>query len=250
MKTIKNFINEFKDFCNEVKTSNNKIKTILPNLLTSLRAIAPFFIIPAVLSNNLNLAFIFTALFASTDAFDGLLARKFKTTSNFGKHLDPICDKIFIMGLVIPLITNKIMTLTLILEGIISMINLNSENKNNNPKSTYLGKFKTVVLSLLLINSYLFRYLNISLIKLIPFIATTNIIQLITACDYLKIDIKKDIQKEEVKENNIIKNTNSENINKIQKEIKNYKELKNYLNNSRENTYEKIDIEKRKHLNL
>lgn len=250
MKTIKNFINEFKDFYNEVKTSNNKIKAILPNLLTSLRAIAPFFIIPAVLSNNLNLAFIFTALFASTDAFDGLLARKFKTTSNFGKHLDPICDKIFIMGLVIPLITNKIMTLTLILEGIISMINLNSENKNNNPKSTYLGKFKTVVLSLLLINSYLFKYLNISLIKLIPFIATTNIIQLITACDYLKIDIKKDIKKEEVKENNIIKNTNSENINKIKKEIKNYKELKNYLNNSREDTYEKIDIEKRKHLNL
>ena len=186
----------------------------------------------------------------SCDAFDGLLARKFKTTSNFGKHLDPICDKIFIMGLVIPLITNKIMTLTLILEGIISMINLNSENKNNNPKSTYLGKFKTGVLSLLLINSYLFRYLNISLIKLIPFIATTNIIQLITACDYLKIDIKKDIKKEEVKENNIIKNTNSENINKIKKEIKNYKELKNYLNNSREDTYEKIDIEKRKHLNL
>lgn len=239
-----------KFFLNDVKKSDNKIKMVIPNLLTFSRLFAPFVILPATLFGSFPLAFTFAALFALTDAFDGFLARKWNATSEFGRNLDPICDKFFTVGLIMPFIANPTMVLTIILEAAISTINLRSAFKNNRPKSTYLGKGKTVLLSLLLSLSYLFTALGLSLDLLFPLIALTNTIQAITAIDYMHIDNKKDIIKdvEEIVENNkpdIEKEEKQKEFENqkqidIEKEICEYKHLKESLTQVEEKEIDKI----------
>ncbi|MCA8868191.1 MAG: CDP-diacylglycerol--glycerol-3-phosphate 3-phosphatidyltransferase [Rhodobacteraceae bacterium] len=69
----------------------------LPNILTVLRLLAApalvavYEIFPRPWSDWLALVLFLSA--ALTDYFDGLLARRWKQISNFGKMLDPIADK-------------------------------------------------------------------------------------------------------------------------------------------------------------
>lgn len=71
----------------------------IPNILTLLRIVS---IIPIVLLIQYNLyisAFILTLFAQLTDFFDGLIARKTKTTTSLGTFLDPVADKVFILSL-------------------------------------------------------------------------------------------------------------------------------------------------------
>lgn len=225
------FINDYKIFINDVKKSKNKIKMVIPNILTFSRVLAPFFILPATLFGSFTLAFSLVIVFALTDAFDGFLARRWNVISEFGKNLDPISDKFFTIAIIIPFITNPQMILTLILEGIIGIVNVKSAFKNNKPKSTYLGKGKTVLLSLLITLSYLYKTIGLSFDLLLPLIIFTNTIQAVTAIDYMHIDNKKDIVKEV--ENIINENNNNEvqENSKRKQEILELKNLKNSLTN-------------------
>jgi cardiolipin synthase len=56
--------------------------------------VAPLFLIPLVLKNNLRMAFVVFSLAAASDFFDGYLARKFHATSDLGSMLDPVADKV------------------------------------------------------------------------------------------------------------------------------------------------------------
>lgn len=224
-----NFIDDYKKYTEEVKKSDHKIKMIIPNLLTASRLLAPFFILPATLLGNFPLALTFAAGFALTDTFDGFLARRLKATSEFGKNLDPICDKFFILGVIIPFLNTPTMITTLVLEVIISLINLKSAFKNNKPKSTYLGKAKTVLLFLFITLSYLLKALGINLDALIPLALATNVTQIITALDYMHIDNKKDIVKEVEKIVNNDKEDKQVNETK-EKELTIEQELQEYRN--------------------
>lgn len=245
-----NFIDNYKLFIEDVKKSENKLKMVIPNLLTFSRLLAPFFILPATIFGSFPLAVTFAALFALTDAFDGYLARKWNAVSEFGKNLDPICDKFFVLGIIIPFISDPKMFLTIILEATISLINLKSAFKNNKPKSTYLGKGKTVLLSTLLTLSYLFKMLGLTLETLFPLIVVTNTIQAITAIDYMHIDNKKDIIKNVNKIVNNEVNDKIEDIeqnSKIKQDLIEYKYIKESLLEQKEN-HKEIEKEKRKHL--
>jgi cardiolipin synthase len=75
----------------------------LPNLLSAMRLMLSPIIGWLVLNNFLNMA-IFTILLAViTDILDGWLARRNDWGSGFGKILDPIADKCFIIGLFLAL---------------------------------------------------------------------------------------------------------------------------------------------------
>ena len=66
----------------------------IPNLLSFFRIVLiPFFILAFVAGKNFICAVIF-AVSGLSDAFDGLIARKFHCESNLGKILDPIADKL------------------------------------------------------------------------------------------------------------------------------------------------------------
>lgn len=241
-----NFINDYKKFIEDVKRSDNKFKAILPNLLTASRLLAPVFILPATLLGNFHLALIFAASFALTDAFDGFLARKWNATSDFGRNLDPICDKFFILGVIIPFLNTPTMITTLVLEAVIALINLKSAFKNNEPRSTYLGKGKTILLSLFITLSYLFKALGINLDSLIPLALATNATQIITAIDYLHIDNKKDIVKE-VKDLVKVENKKEEQEEK-QKTVS--QELQEYRNLKETFTKEEKEEDKKRHFKL
>ena len=235
---IKNAISEFqkdkKEFqkkINQAKSKKEKIKLMIPNILTKSRILAPVIILPSFIFGNFIGVAIIAGILGLTDCFDGFLARKWNATSKYGQKLDAISDKLFAVGISIPiLLTNPLMIIsTIILEFIIGYINTKSYLKNNNPKSTLLGKFKTTVLYILLCYTYLKSAVNIPIIL----IGLTNILQFATAIEYYKIDLIKD-EKKSVVANNIPdkkqnKSENYEKINKIRQEINEYKHLKESL---------------------
>ena len=90
----------------------------LPNILTIFRIISLPVLILMMLSSeqkfNYYTVLLFVAISAS-DFFDGYLARKMSTESSFGKMLDPIADKLFIITVIICLMINgTIVNLSLI----------------------------------------------------------------------------------------------------------------------------------------
>jgi len=96
-----------------------KILTI-PNILTIFR----FFIIPFA-AYNIYISNFYTALFlifiaVVTDGLDGFIARKFNQTSQLGKIIDPIADKLLvIIGIVTAYINKDINISGPLLTGII-----------------------------------------------------------------------------------------------------------------------------------
>ena len=154
MKFIKLFMKEFKEEYAKIK--DNEFKKQIPNLLTLSRALAPVIIIPTLVIDRLDIAIVELIFFELTDFFDGRLARKFDCVTDFGVKLDAICDKIFVLGIMIPAIVKyPILLINLLLEVCISYINIMSEFKNNNPKSSAIGKIKTAFLSITLVLAYL-----------------------------------------------------------------------------------------------
>ncbi len=83
----------------------------VPNILTVIRAVlVPFFmvfiifpILPTETWTRVVGAVVF-ALISLTDMLDGKIARKYNAVSDFGKFLDPIADKLLVIGGMIALI--------------------------------------------------------------------------------------------------------------------------------------------------
>lgn len=70
----------------------------IPNILTILRILLlPFFIVK-LSSGEVQQAFFIFLIAALTDLLDGFIARKFSMVTTLGQILDPIADKIMIIG--------------------------------------------------------------------------------------------------------------------------------------------------------
>ncbi len=78
----------------------------IPNLITVARAAmaAAFFVVLSLFKAPdtgvlwLWIALVLFVAAAATDAFDGWLARRWKVVSLFGRIMDPLCDKILVLG--------------------------------------------------------------------------------------------------------------------------------------------------------
>ena len=209
---------EVKSCISDLKTKGKR-KLQIPNILTASRIVAPIFILPFVLTSNLVGAAIVTGCFAITDCFDGMLARKLNATSEFGRELDPIADKFFAGGLMIPLIINNpLLIFTFVLEGVIAGVNSYSKYKQNSPRTNYIGKIKTWALSILMMTSYysMFSPVN-SLATTIPLVLT-NILQIGAVTKYIVDDKKKDNIRNNQSINNI--ETQISQKNKSEKNVK------------------------------
>ena len=83
---------------------------MLPNLLTSFRCISAI-IVPLLIiyGNEIGaiLAPIIFIIAGITDFFDGYFARKFNVITNFGKIIDPVADKMLIIGTLFALSTEN-----------------------------------------------------------------------------------------------------------------------------------------------
>lgn len=84
----------------------------LPNLLTLSRIPILFCIVGflyAPFTGASTLAFIFFVIGALTDWLDGYVARKQGLVSNFGKLMDALTDKVFMVGLFITLLAASVL---------------------------------------------------------------------------------------------------------------------------------------------
>lgn len=70
----------------------------IPSLVSFSRLLFIPFIAAAVYNNQFTLGLILFAVAAFTDILDGWLAIKLNAVSRLGAFLDPLCDKIFILG--------------------------------------------------------------------------------------------------------------------------------------------------------
>ena len=87
----------------------------IANIISLLRLFSVPIILLMILDDKLHIAF-WVFLFASiTDAFDGLLARKLKIVTEFGKILDPFSDKILIFSVLITLSYKNFLELPIVI---------------------------------------------------------------------------------------------------------------------------------------
>ncbi len=70
----------------------------LPNLLSAARLAAGPYLFWLLWQKQYGLALLVMLLAGVTDAFDGYLARRWKVPSRIGEILDPVADKVLLVG--------------------------------------------------------------------------------------------------------------------------------------------------------
>lgn len=126
-------------------------KKRLPNILTVLRivlAIACTYFALKRDQSSLTISLILFMIASFTDFLDGYLARRWKTESNFGRIIDPIADKVLILGVlfsfsmqdVVPFLFTMIIAFR---EILLTVIRLILAPKKVVIASVTSGKFKT-----------------------------------------------------------------------------------------------------------
>ena len=139
----------------------------LPNILSSLRLISS---IPIIILFQLEFFISSTIFFFAvsfTDYFDGYLARKYSTESDFGAFLDLIADKILVLSVLFWFVyffsniyLTVLVTLIVIREVIVTSLRyylISKSSDLDSIKVNQLGKLKTV-----------FQFISISLLLLSP----------------------------------------------------------------------------------
>ena len=124
----------------------------LPNKLTIFRIILAFICIGLILKNTLTsiiLALVVFGLASLTDFFDGYIARKYNLISDFGKILDPIADKVLILGVFfsffcLGIVNFWMVILIAIREILLTVIRLFNLKKGLVQDAKNIGKYKTV----------------------------------------------------------------------------------------------------------
>lgn len=185
-ENIENFRKVIKDIFSKDK---QKIQKQIPNILTLIRGIiGPIIIIQALTCNNLYLAIVLIGICAMTDFFDGWYARKYNAKSEFGALLDTICDKIFAISIVVPIISisPEFIVCILTLEIVIAFINSYFELKGYNTSSSMIGKVKTAILYITILFYYLSCFVNIKKYILNIISTVTIFMQVVAAIDYFR----------------------------------------------------------------
>ena len=216
---IKKYLKEFKNgtktmFKEFFKKETNKKQRA--NMWTFTRLIIPFIttiicIISLFVTNTMPLlisAAALTGFGAITDYFDGRSARKYNSTSEYGKRLDQISDKVFSGMLGINLsILNPMFLITLLGEAIISLVNITYKVKypDIDISSTQIGRIKEWPLFATLGLGFISSLNPILDVITKIMIITTFLLQVITADSYI-IQNNMKINKNK-KEENIINNT-------------------------------------------
>lgn len=121
----------------------------IPNLLTSLRIVLAFLF--PLSASEYHVWILSVAL--ATEFLDGFLARRFGWTTQLGKVLDPIADKVFFLSVAISyLLGNRLTTLELVTvgfrdiavtAGVLLIVTLNKHSHFHKMEPTLAGKMTT-----------------------------------------------------------------------------------------------------------
>ena len=136
----------------------------IPNFLTVFRLVFSPVVCKLILDRKYILA-LFVFLFASlTDFLDGFVARKMKKITNFGKILDPICDKVLVYSVMSCFLWSRLMSVwafvvLLSRDFIISTIRVILAKQGTVCSANFFGKIKTFFQNLYIISIFVFEYL-------------------------------------------------------------------------------------------
>jgi cardiolipin synthase len=75
----------------------------IPNIITLGRILAVPFIVWAIASNQMEIAFAIFVIAGVSDAVDGFLAKRFNMASELGALLDPLADKALLVSIYVAL---------------------------------------------------------------------------------------------------------------------------------------------------
>jgi len=137
--------------------SDNNIKKAIPNALTLFRCLVSI-LLPILIIYGGETGAILAAplllLAGLSDYFDGFYARKYNVVSVFGKILDPIADKLLVIGVLLSLASENLLdfyfgfipSLIIILREIfISGLRESVSSHNFTLKVSVLAKWKTTI---------------------------------------------------------------------------------------------------------
>ncbi|MEW6009217.1 MAG: CDP-diacylglycerol--glycerol-3-phosphate 3-phosphatidyltransferase [Candidatus Omnitrophota bacterium] len=124
----------------------------ISNQLTILRVIITFIFMFFLFGHGLIfkvLALVVFSLACLTDYLDGFFARKLKQISNFGIIMDPIADKILVLGAFISFVEMEIIpawmvVIVILRESLITGLRIFSLGKGKVLKAERAGKHKTM----------------------------------------------------------------------------------------------------------
>ena len=182
---------------------NNFILCLLPNILTLFRSCAAI-ILPLIIIYGGEIGALIATpiliLAGVSDYFDGFFARKYKVVSNFGKILDPIADKLLVIGIIFALASENMLDyyyaffpalLIVLREILISGLRESISSYKISLEVTLLAKWKTTIQliacgSFLVWRSNVFFY-NVDVLGLISYILLwiAGIITFITGLQYI-----------------------------------------------------------------
>ena len=163
---------------------NNPILKIIPNVLTLFRSLAAIILPILIIYGDEIGALIATPILilaGISDYFDGFFARKYNVTSNFGKVLDPVADKLLVIGIIFALASENMLDyyyaflpalLIVLREILISGLRESISSYKISLEVTRLAKWKTTI-QLIACGSFLVWRSN-------PFFYNTEILGLIS----------------------------------------------------------------------
>ena len=181
----------------------NFILCLIPNILTLFRSCAAI-ILPLIIIYGGEIGALIATpiliLAGVSDYFDGFFARKYKVVSNFGKILDPIADKLLVIGVIFSLASENMLDyyysffpalLIVLREILISGLRESVSSYKISLEVTLLAKWKTTIQliacgSFLVWRSNVFFY-NVDVLGLISYILLwiAGIITFITGLQYI-----------------------------------------------------------------
>ena len=182
---------------------NNSILCLIPNILTLFRSCAAI-ILPLIIIYGGEIGALIATpiliLAGVSDYFDGFFARKYKVISNFGKILDPVADKLLVIGVIFALASENMLDyyysffpalLIVLREILISGLRESISSYKISLEVTLLAKWKTTIQlvacgSFLVWRSNTFFYNN-EILGLISYILLwiAGIITFITGLQYI-----------------------------------------------------------------
>ena len=181
----------------------NIILCLVPNILTLFRSFAAI-ILPLIIIYGGEIGALIATqiliLAGVSDYFDGFFARKYRVISNFGKILDPIADKLLVIGVIFALASENMLDyyysfipalLIVLREILISGLRESVSSHKISLTVTLLAKWKTTIQliacgSFLVWRSNTFFY-NTEILGLISYILLwiAGMITIITGLQYI-----------------------------------------------------------------
>lgn len=160
------------------------------NIITTFRFVYTLFL-PVLKMKISRMAFIINIIcLFLTDTIDGFLARKCKVQTLYGALMDTIADKALCIVLLI-LLAEKIdvISILIIFEIIIAIINTIAMIRGKKTKSTMTGKVKMCVLSTTIALNYLYCFGVVERTIAATSIGITILTQIITVINYIKFTL-------------------------------------------------------------